>query len=158
MKRPILCCFDIDGTLAEKMDPYDESMASLLSLRAHPNTVRLVASALALDHAEVMFCTGRSKSAYGATWRWLNRHLGIARIGKRVSLVCRPNETPLDAIPQFKLSELVQAIRRQPEKLAELRCYDDSVANLRLMQTLRPMVTQLRLFRVEDGVATAWTM
>lgn len=158
MKRPILCCFDIDGTLAERMEPYDESPAALLALRPHPNCVRLVASALALDHAEVMFCTGRSKRAYGATWRWLNRHLGIARMNKRVSLVCRPPETPLDAIPQYKLAELVQAIRRQPQKLAELRCYDDSVANLRLMQTLRPIVTALRLYRVEDGIATAWTM
>lgn len=158
MKRPILCCFDIDGTLCERMERYDEAAEALLALRPHPNTIRLVAGALALDHAEVMFCTGRSKAAYGPTWRWLNRQLGIAHLNKRVSLVCRPAETPLDSIPQYKLSELVQAIRRQPEKLAELRCYDDTVANLRLMQTLRPLVTELRLYRVEDGVATAWVL
>lgn len=156
MKRPILYCFDIDGTLAEPMQQYEETPERLLALRAHPNVVRLVASALALDNAEVMFCTGRSKNAYGATWRWLNRHLSLARLNKRVTLTCRPPETPLDAIPQFKLSELVQAIRRQPEKLAELRCYDDSVQNLRIFQTLRPMVTKLNLYRIEDGVATAW--
>jgi len=158
MTRPILCCFDIDGTLSAKMDQYDESLNNLLSLRPHPNSIRIVMAALTLDNAEVMFCTGRSKGAYGATWRWLNRHLGIAHLGKRVTLVCRPPETPLDAIPQYKLSEVVQAIRRQPEKLAELRCYDDSVQNLRLMQTLRPMVDKLRLYRVEDGVATAWAL
>jgi|GEM_PF-5841106 len=161
MKARMLCCFDVDGTVVDgggTSFSADLTYAQLMRMRPYPNIVRMVAQAIARDGTEVMFCTGRPKSMYGVTWRWLNRHLQLADAGKRTSLVCRPDETTLDAVPQYKLSELVQAIRRQPQKLAELRCYDDSIANLRLFQTLRPMVSKLRLYRCEDGVATLWTM
>jgi hypothetical protein len=163
MQQPILVCFDVDGTLAIHSDDptlFDRSTddGRLMRLRAQPNLVQIAMQYLADPNVEVMFCTGRAKSLYGVTWRWLNRYLNLAVSGKPVTLVCRPDDTALNAIPQFKLSELVQAIRRQPQKLAELRCYDDSVENLRLFQTLAPTVKRLRLYRVDDGVATQWSL
>lgn len=158
--QTVLHCFDVDGTVAEFngqiFDASIDSRAALLSLRAYPNVVQLVTQAIAAPNSTVMFCTGRPTSLYGPTWRWLNRHLRLASSGKSVTVVCRPDEVSLSAIPQYKLGELVQAVRRvQP---AELRCYDDNVQNLRLMQTLRPMVKTLRLYRCEDGVVSAWSL
>lgn len=163
MRQPVLHCFDIDGTVAEAdayggklFDGSADAAAMLALLRAYPNVVQLIKQAIAAPNTDVMFCTGRSRSLYGATWRWLNRHLRLTESGKRVSVVCRPDEVSLAAIPQYKLSELVQAVRRV--RPTELRCYDDDVQNLRLFGTLRPMVKTLRLFRCENGVATAWTL
>lgn len=158
--QTVLHCFDIDGTLAEFSNQiFDESLdsrAAMLSLRAYPNVVQLVTQAIAAPNATVMFCTGRPRSLYGPTWRWLNRHLRLAESGKRVSVVCRPDEVTLAAIPQYKLGELVQEVRRV--RPTELRCYEDNVQNLRLFGTLRPMVKTLRLYRCEDGVVGAWSM
>ena len=163
MKQPVLYCFDIDGTLAEHgtealqmFEDSPDSIAALLALRAYPNIVQLITQAIAAPNATVMFCTGRPVSLYGPTWRWLNRHLRLADVGKRVSVVCRPEEVALGAIPQFKLSELVQAVRRV--RPVELRCYDDNVQNLRLFGTLRSLVKSLRLYRCEDGVVSAWCL
>ena len=163
MKQPVLYCFDIDGTVAEHgtealqmFEDSPDSITALLALRAYPNVVQLVMQAVAAPNATVMFCTGRPRSLYGPTWRWLNRHLRLADNGKAVSVVCRPEEVALAAIPQYKLSELVQAVRRV--RPVELRCYDDNVQNLRLFGTLAPMVKTLRLYRCEDGVASAWRL
>jgi hypothetical protein len=162
MKRPALYCFDIDGTLAggdagrRSFDDSETMTQELLDMRPYPNVLQLATQAIEAPNVEVMFCTGRVKRAYGVTWRWLNRHLSLSDADKRVTLVCRPDNIGLDGISQYKLGELVQAIRRQPEKLAELRCYDDWIGNLRLFETLRPMVSLLRLYRVEEGVVTLW--
>lgn len=163
MAQPTLHCFDIDGTISE-YGPYKEKMfdgtpdspAAILAVRAYPNIVKVATQAIATADAEVMFCTGRPQSLYGPTWRWLNRHLRLADSGRRVSVVCRPEDVALSAIPQYKLSELVQAIRRV--RPVELRCYDDNLENLRLFGTLQPLVKTLRLFRCEEGVATSWRL
>jgi hypothetical protein len=163
MRQPVLHCFDIDGTVAEGnafegklFDGSADSHAAMLALRAYPNLVQLIRQTMAAPSATVMFCTGRPRSLYGPTWRWLNRHLRLAESGKAVSVVCRPDEVSLGAIPQYKLSELVQAVRRV--RPTELRCYDDNIQSLRLFGTLAPMVKTLRLFRCENGVATAWSL
>jgi hypothetical protein len=109
-----------------------------------------------LPNATLMFCTGRDRVFFGATWRWLNKHFGLAQSGKQITLACRPHRIPVEMTPHYKVGEITKAIRRHPEKLAELRCYDDNLSNLRVFQTLRPMVTTLRLFRCADGLATRW--
>lgn len=154
-KRPILCCFGVDGTVSQG-DGTAESHEQLLQTKPHQNVLDVVMQVMRMPNAEIMFCSARPKQLYGVTWRWLNRHLDLARAGRPVSLVCRPPELAIDAVPQYKLGEVVQAIRRQPEKLAELRCYDATVKTLRLMQTLRPMVSTLRLYRVENGLTSQW--
>jgi hypothetical protein len=158
--QTVLHCFDIDGTVSEFSGQiFDESIdshAAIMALRSYPNVVQLVTQTMAAPSATVMFCTGRPRSLYGPTWRWLNRHLRLSRSGKRVTVICRPDEVAVSAIPQYKLGELVQAVRRV--RPAELRCYDDNVQNLRLFQTLKPMVKTLRLYRCEDGVVSAWSL
>lgn len=156
MKRAILCCFGVDGTVSQHGGDETASDEQLLQAKPYQNVLDVVAQAMQMPNAEVMFCSSRPKQLYGVTWRWLNCHLDLARAGRPVALVCRPPGLPVDAVPQYKLGEIVQAIRRQPEKLAELRCYDATIKSLRLMQTLRPMVSALRLYRVENGVASQW--
>lgn len=151
-----LCCFGIDGTLADSDVFSGRTAEQLLELPAYANVVRLTTEAIERDDTDVMFCTARPKAQYGVTWRWLNRELNLSGSGRRVALVCRPDETTPDDIPQYKLLELVQAVRRhRPE---ELRCYDRSVRNLRLFQTLGQMVTRLRLYRCDVGVTSLWKM
>jgi len=158
-KLPTLIMFDIDGTLAQPID-FSEQTTDEHVLGARPihNTIRLVAKFLCMPHMEVMFCTGRPKRMFRPTWAWLNRHLNLTTIGRPVPLICRPDELSPSQIPAYKLSEVLQALRRMSSRPPKAWIYDDSVANLRLFQTLRPFVGELRLYRVEDGIATQWSM
>ena len=159
-KSKVLVVFDVDGTLAKveedpPVDMYDRNYLAKLS-PCH-NMLSLVKRYMRMEKAELMFCTGRPKRAFTPTWQWLNRHLHLAASGKRVTLVCRPDEMDEAATPTFKLHEIVAALRRIGTKPFEALIYDDDLANLRLFESLRPMVQNLRLFKVEDGVASQWS-
>ena len=163
-KQAILVVFDVGGSLAKKciapasgakQEAWD---AHFMALQEEPNMVAIVKHYLTFDNIELMFCTGRPKSSFRVTWQWLNKTLGLTASGKRVSLACRPDAEPLTNIPACKLSEIVQAIRRIGSRPAEVFIYDNNLSNLRLFESLRPMVANLRLFKVEGGVATAWSL
>ncbi len=160
MKHSILVVFDVDGSLADCDESpnhnYDEKY--LLSRPIHRNMAEVVRHYLKMPNVELVFITGRPKSVYRVTWQWLNKHLQLAASGKRVSLVCRPDSEPHEKIAACKLHEVVQAIRRVGSKPVEAFIYDDQLSNLRLFESLRPMVANLRLFKVEDDVATAWSL
>jgi FMN phosphatase YigB (HAD superfamily) len=159
-KQPVLAVFDVDGTLAKIGDPPDDMYDGdyLMGLESERNMVAIVEHYMNMENVELMFCTGRPKRAYQPTWQWLNKTLGLAASGKRVSLVCRPNEEPESRIAAVKLHEIVQALRRIGSKPSEAFIYDDDLSNLRLFASLRPMVRHLHLFKVEDGIATAWSL
>jgi hydroxymethylpyrimidine pyrophosphatase-like HAD family hydrolase len=154
MKSPHLVVFDIDGTLAHsvEMDARSES-----SRGAWPNVVTLARQYMERDHVHLMICTGRPKSSFSETWRWLNRHLQLGSSGKRVTLSCRPDDVPWEQIPSFKLHEILRAVRRIAA--VEVSLYDDDVRNLAVMGTLpKSLVRRLRLFRCTDGVVTPWEL
>jgi len=161
MARKTLVVFDIDGTVAKIPegpvvgDIFGEDRVS--GMAPIPNMVKVVKQYLAERGVEILFCTGRPKVIFGATWRWLNRHLGLARSGKRVALTCRPPEVPMERIAVYKLGAIMQAIRRLGGK-PEVLIFDDDIANLRMFETLRPSVSSLRLFKVEDGVFSQWSL
>jgi hypothetical protein len=159
-KEPVLVVFDVDGTLAKPHNPpsdmYDGTY--LLGLESDRNMVAIAKHYMSMANVELLFCTGRPKRSYQPTWQWLNKTLGLASSGKRVSLVCRPDEEPESRIAAVKLHEIVQALRRIGSKPSEAFIYDDDLSNLRLFESLRPMVRHLHLFKVEDGVASAWSL
>lgn len=139
-----LVALDIDGTLAQ---PGGAPWVNMVSV---------VAQQLARPDTELVFCTARPKSASQQSWAWLNQHLRLNSSGKRCLLVCRPDDVPERNIAHFKLSEMVRAVRRY--KPNELTIYDSDVRNLRLFGTLQNVTPNLALYRVEDGVATRWTL
>ena len=159
-KQPVLVVFDVDGTLAKSSDPpknpFDD--AYLMSLESERNMVAIVQHYLKMDNVSLLFCTSRPKSSYRATWNWLNKTLGLTSSGRRVSLACRPDDEPCERIAACKLHEIVQAVRRIGSKPSEAYIYDDDLVNLRLFESLRPMVRQLNLFHVQDGVASSWRL
>jgi len=139
-----LVALDIDGTLAQ---PAGEPW---------PNMVSVVAQQLARPDTELVFCTARPKSEAQRSWAWLNQHLRLNSSGKRCLLVCRPDDVAERNTAHFKLFEMVRAVRRY--KPSELTIYDSDVRNLRLFGTLQKVTPNLALYRVEDGVATRWTL
>lgn len=159
-KKPVLVVFDVDGTLAKSEDPptnvYDHDF--LMGLLPDRNMVAIVKHYMKMDNVELMFCTSRPKSVYQPTWQWLNKTLGLTASGKRVSLVCRPDDEPDSRVAAVKLHEIIQALRRIGSKPSEAFIYDDDLSNLRLFESLRSMVSNLYLFKVEDGVASAWSL
>lgn len=159
-KEPVLVVFDIDGTLAKietgAIDIYDPNY--LFNLGTYPNMITIVRQYLRMKNAEILFCTGRPKRTFSATRRWLNKHLDLSSLDKRVGLVCRPDDSPESSIPTFKVSEILQAIRRLGSNPAEALIFDDDVQNLRLFETLKPMVRKLTLFKVTDGVVSDWSL
>ena len=162
MARGQLAVFDIDGTLARIPDDdvipddiFDEDRVG--AMVPVPNMIEVARQYVDKPNVEIVFCTGRPKRIFGVTWRWLNRHLGLARSGKRVTLVCRPPNVPPERIPVFKLAEVVQAIRRMGGK-PDVAIFDDDVLNLRMFETLQSRTADLRLFRVEDGVVSKWSL
>ena len=162
-KQPILVVFDIDGTLVNIRDVDVGTVSdiyaddALMRLTPYPNIVGLVKQYIERQNTTVLFCTGRPKRAHSVTRRWLNKHVGLNSSGKRVTLVCRPDDTPEANIPTFKLGEIVQAVRRVGSKPSEARIYDDEFPNLRVFETLRPMVHSLQLFHASDGVVSQWS-
>lgn len=160
MKEPVLVVFDIDGTLAKGGEPADDIYEDerLLGLEPIPNMIAIAKRYAATNNVELMFCTGRPKRSFRATWQWLNKHLQIASSGKRVTLACRPDDVSEDRIAPYKLGEVVNAIRRVGSKPSEALVFDDDVMNLQMFETLRPMVHRLRLYKVEGGVASQWSL
>lgn len=160
MKEPILVVFDIDGTIARQDIPAPQVYQgnNVLSLTAWPNMKNLVRQYMLRDHVRLMFCTGRPASQYGVTWRWLNGLFHLGSSGKHVGLVCRPDEIPLEQTARYKLTEVTRAIRRLGSQPAGCVIYEDSIRNLQLLNTLKPMVRSLQMFIVDDGVATPWSM
>ncbi len=159
-KEPVLVVFDIDGTLAKNdpgaLDINNENY--LLRMPSYPNMLDLARKYLKMKNTEMLFCTGRPKITFSTTRRWLNKHLDLSSTDKRVGLVCRPDGTPESSIPTFKVSEILQAIRRMGSNPAEALIFDDDVHNLRLFETLKPMVRELKLFKVTDGVVSDWSL
>lgn len=155
-KLPILVVFDIDGTLARTV-PSTMTDDEILACRPITNLVRLARKCIEAPQMEVMICTARPKRVFRPTWAWLNRHLGIGKAPRAVSVVCRPDDVPDTQVATYKLSEIVQAIRRMSSRPSQAWIYDDRVENLRLFQTLRSHVIELRLFLVDEGVATQWS-
>lgn len=160
-KEPVLVVFDIDGTLGRLGPLTDSEMWSdryLLAMPSYPNMVDLVKGYLRKRNVSVMFCTGRPTKWHGATWRWLNSKLGLSGSGQKATLVCRPEEVPTEKIPAFKLDAILQAIRRLGSRPSEAVLFDDDVNNLRLYETLRPMVRKLTLFKVDEGMISDWSL
>ena len=163
-KQPVLIVFDVDGTLAKAGTAPDQDADQatwetyLSSLQPERNMVAIVQHYLKMTNVELMFCTSRPKSLFRVTWQWLNKTLGLAASGKRASLVCRPDDEPSSHVSAGKVSEVVQAIRRVGSRPAEAFIYDDDLQNLRLYESLRPLVATLRLFKVEAGVASEWSL
>jgi hypothetical protein len=162
MKEPVFVAFDIDGTFTGSSgvrlvgDRYSD--ARLEALPAIPNMVAIAKQYLATENVQLMFCTGRPKRSARVTWQWLNRHLQLSESGKVAILACRPDNISDDHIAMFKAIEYSQAIRRLGSKPSEALIFDSSVANLQMFATLRPMVHRLRLYKVEDGIATQWNL
>lgn len=159
-KQPVLAIFGV-GPLtktngATPADRYADN--HLTSLDPQRNMIAIVQHYMAMSNVELVFCTGRPKRAFRVTWQWLNKHLGLTASGKRVSLVCRDDSEPPEHTPTCKTHEIVQAIRRVGSKPAEAFVYDDDLQNLRLFESLRPMVRHLHLFKIDDGVATPWSL
>ena len=154
----ILVVFDIDGTLAkigpdDGADIYDE--ARLAALPPWDNVVAIAQRYMKDPKVVMMFCSGRPKGTYRVTWDWLNRLVGLSR-GKSVTLALRPEEVSEDRIAPYKLSEIVQAIRRLGSKPNEAIVFDDDVTNLQMFEVVRPTVRRLRLYRAEDGIVSQW--
>lgn len=160
-KEPTLAVFDIDGTLAEIGPRTEEEgypVDYLLGLPSYSNMIGIVRSYLKKRNVSVMFCTGRPASTHGTTRRWLNSKLDLSQAPNRVTLVCRPDDTPASGIPAFKLAEILQAIRRLGSRPAEAVIYDDDVNNLRLFGALKPMVRKLSIFKVDEGMISEWSL
>lgn len=159
-KQPILVVFDIDGTILKLREvgsvPDLFADDAIMSLKPYPNVIDLAKRYLKKENVTLLFCTGRPRRCQSATRRWLNKHVGLNTSGKRVTLVCRPDDTPESSIPTFKLSAIVQAVRRVGSKPSEAHIYDDDFANLRVFETLRPMVHSLQLFHANEGVISQW--
>lgn len=160
-KEPVLVVFDIDGTLAQRGPRTVEEEWTddyLLGLASYSNMVGIVRAYLKKRNVTVMFCTGRPVSLHSITRRWLASKIDLSQASQRVTLVCRPDETPVSGIPAFKLGEILQAIRRLGSNPAEAVIYDDDVNNLRLFETLKPMVRKLSIFKVDDGMISEWSL
>jgi hypothetical protein len=161
-KGPFVVVFDIDGTLAKVDDGTPESeiynLTRLLSLKPWPNTMELLKRYMMMPNANITLCTGRPKSVAPATWRWLDKHLNLTGSGKSVTLSCRPDDVPESRIPAWKLSTVVQAIRRIGSKPSEALIFDDDLRNLQMFETLRDSVRVLKLFKVQDGVVSPWNL
>jgi hypothetical protein len=157
-KEPVLVVFDLDGTLAqdgpEGGDIYDEQR--LAALEPWPNMVAVVRRYIAMPNVAVMFCSGRPKARFRVTWDWLNRQVDLSGAGKSVTLALRPESIPEDRIAAYKLSEIVQAVRRLGSKPSEALVFDDDIQNLQMFEIIRPMVRRLRLYLVANGVASQW--
>lgn len=160
-KESILVVFDIDGTLAERGPRTDEAEWTddyLFGLASYSNMIGIARAYLKKRNVSVLFCTGRPASIHSITRRWLNSKLDLSQAPNRVTLVCRPDNMPASGIPSFKLAEILQAIRRLGSKPAEAVIYDDDVHNLRLYETLKPMVRKLSIFKVDEGMISEWSL
>jgi len=160
MAEPVLVVFDIDGTLAQEGPPASDTYADdrLLSLEPVKNMIAIAKKYIATEHVDIMFCTGRPKRSFRSTWQWLNKHLQLATSGKRIHVCCRPDDMPENRIADYKLGEIVQAVRRMGSKPSEALVFDDNVMNLQMFETIRPMVHRLRLYKVENGLASNWSL
>lgn len=161
-KGPFVVVFDIDGTLAQTDDGSREAdwyeTDRLMALKPWPNTIELVKRYMKMPNANITFCTGRPKSAASVTRRWLNKHFSLGSAGKRIVLTCRPDEIPESRIPAWKMGAIMQAIRLVGSKPAEALIFDDDLRNLQMFETLRDSVRVLKLFKVQDGVVSPWSL
>ena len=157
-REPVLVVFDIDGTLAKHGDPNDPdqySEARLAALEPIPNMIAMARRYIKTPNVVVMFCSGRPKTRQRVTWDWLNHHVGMSG-GRAVTLTLRPESESEDRIAMYKLSEIIQAVRRMGSKPSEVVIFDDDIMNLQMFESVRPMVRRLKLYKVEDGLTSQW--